>query len=197
MVLLKSFYVSTLSFASVLAATYQQVTNFGPNPTNTQMWMYKPDVLASPPPVLVGIHWCSGSALAFSSGTNYKALADQYGFIVIYPSAPDSGGCWDVHTTATLTHDAGGDSLGIASMVRYVISTYGADKNRVFATGISSGAMMTNVLLGAYPDLFKGGFALSGVPYGCFAGPDMWNSACSQGTISKTPAEWVSLIRCV
>ena len=62
-----------------------------------------------------------------------------------YPDAPDSGGCWDVHSDATLTHDAGGDSLGIASMVRYTIDQYGADPSRVFATGTSSGAMMTNV----------------------------------------------------
>ena len=33
------------------------------------------------------------------------------------------------------------------------------DRGRVFATGLSSGAMMTNVLLGDYPDVFKAGAA--------------------------------------
>jgi hypothetical protein len=46
-----------------------------------------------------------------------------------------SGGCWDVHSNATLTHDAGGDSLAIANMARYTITTYKADASRVFAVG--------------------------------------------------------------
>lgn len=96
-----------------------------------------------------------------------------------------------MHTNATLTHDGGGDSLGIASMVRYAIQSYGVDTSRIFATGVSSGAMMTNVLCGAYPDLFKAGSASAGVAFGCFAGPDLWNSACATGTVIKTPQEWV------
>lgn len=48
-------------------------------------------------------------------------------------------------------HDGGGDSLGIVSAVRWTIANFDADTSRIFATGISSGAMMTNVLIGAYP----------------------------------------------
>jgi acetylxylan esterase len=92
------------------------------------------------------------------------------GYYVIYPQAPRDGTCWDVATSATLTHNAGGDSLGIASAVRYAIAQWGVDPNKVFATGSSSGAMMTSVLMGAYPDLFKAGAVDSGEPYGCFAG---------------------------
>ena len=51
-------------------------------------------------------------------------------------------------------------------MVKYVESHYGGDPNRVYATGHSSGGMMTNVLLGAYPDVFKAGAAFAGVPFG-------------------------------
>ncbi|KAF8893493.1 acetyl xylan esterase [Infundibulicybe gibba] len=173
----------------------QQVTNFGTNPTNVGMFVYRPARVAASPPLIVAIHYCSGTAQAYFTGTEYANLADSLGFIVIYPNAPDSGGCWDVHTNATLTHDAGGDSLGIASMIRYAISTYGVDANRVFATGTSSGAMMTNVLAGAYPDLIKAGSAFAGVPYGCFAGPDLWNTACATGTITKTALQWGDLVR--
>ena len=96
-----------------------------------------------------------------------------------------------MHSTETLTHNAGGDSLGIASMIRYAITNYGVDPTRVYATGTSSGAMMTNVLLGAYPDLIAAGSAWAGVPYSCFAGAGMWNSNCAQGLLSKTAAQWV------
>jgi acetylxylan esterase len=98
------------------------------------------------------------------------------GFYVLYGNAPRSGGCWDVASSATLTHNAGGDSLGIASAVRYALKNWNVDPDRVFATGSSSGAMMTSVLMGAYPDLFKAGVVDSGVPYGCFAGSSDWNS---------------------
>ena len=186
--------LSTAAGAFAAAGQLVQVTNFGSNPTGVGMFLYKPAKLASPPPLIIAMHYCSGTAQAYFTGTQYANLADTHGFIVIYPNAPTAGGCWDVHTNATLTHNAGGDSLGIASMVRYAISTYGVDASRVFATGTSSGAMMTNVLMGAYPDLFQAGSAFSGVPYGCFEGPDAWNTQCALGELIKTPQEWVSIV---
>ena len=183
-----------VSGAFAAAGQLQQQSNFGSNPTNVGMFYYKPAKLANPPPLIVAMHYCTGTAQAYFSGTQYANLADSKGFIVIYPDAPDSGGCWDVHTNATLTHNAGGDSLGIISMVRFAIANWGVDPTRVFATGTSSGAMMTNVLMGAYPDVFAAGSAFSGVPYGCFAGAGMWNSQCSQGQLIKTPQQWVSVL---
>ena len=81
-------------------------------------------------------------------------------------------------------------------MVRYAIKTYGVDPNLVFVQGGSSGAMMTNVMLGAYPDLFKAGVAVSGVPYGCFKGSGLWNVDCANGRIVKTPQEWACTFLC-
>ncbi len=67
-----------------------------------------------------------------------------------------------------LTHNGGGDSQTIVNMVKYAAEHYGGDLNRTYVTGTSSGAMMTNVLVGAYPDVFKAGSVYSGVPDGCF-----------------------------
>ncbi|KAF8647117.1 hypothetical protein AX16_006949 [Volvariella volvacea WC 439] len=191
--------ILNLVMLAILARTtfaqLQQVTNFGPNPTNVGIYAYRPSGLPANPALIVAMHYCTGTAQAYYSGTRYATLANTYKFIVIYPNAPDSGGCWDVHTNATLTHDAGGDSLGIASAIRYAINTWGVDRNRVFATGTSSGAMMTNVLAGAYPDLIKAGAAFAGVPYGCFAGPGMWNSQCAQGQLTKTAQQWGDQVR--
>jgi hypothetical protein len=77
-------------------------------------------------------------------------------------------------------------------MITYTEQHYGGDPGRVYVTGASSGAMMTNVMLGDYPDVFKAGAAFMGVPFGCFAGPgvDVWNSACAQGQITMTPQAW-------
>lgn len=202
--LFKSLF--TLLFGAVgaraAAGSLEQVTDFGPNPTGVEMYVYKPEKLAHRPPLIVGIHWCHGTADAFYEGTQFANLSDTHGFVVIYPNAsatldytPGNEGCWDVYTNATLKHNGGGDSLGIASMVRHAIKHYGVDTEKIFVTGVSSGAMMTNVMCGAYPELFKACSASSGVPFGCFAGPDVWNTECANGENIKTPREWVCRFR--
>jgi len=179
------------------AAALTEVTGFGNNPSGLRMHLYVPDSVRPNPAILVAVHYCTGSGPAFYSGTQFASLADQYGFIVIYPSATRSGNCFDVSSPQALRHDGGSDPVGIVSMVRYVLQNRNADPNRVFVTGASSGAMMTNVLLGDYPDVFKAGAAFMGVPFACFATTDgsMWNSACANGTVIKTPQQWGDLAR--
>lgn len=87
-------------------------------------------------------------------------------------------------------------------MVNYAVNNYGADASRVYVTGSSSGAMMTNVLAGAYPDVFKAGTLYGGVPDGCFyvagAKPNTtpsWNSQCSGGKLVKTAQQWGDQVR--
>ena len=174
-----------------------EVTDFGPNPTGLQMFLYVPASVHKHPAVVVALHYCTGSGPAMFTGTRFAALADQFGFVVVYPSAPRDGHCFDVSSPGALRHNGDSDPVGIVSMVHHVVRTEHADKNHVFVTGISSGAMMTNVLLGDYPDVFRAGSAMMGVPFGCFATTDgsMWNSACANGTIIKTPQEWAALVR--
>ncbi|KIM23821.1 carbohydrate esterase family 1 protein [Serendipita vermifera MAFF 305830] len=181
--------------ASIPRATLTEITNFGSNPTGVRVWIYVPQNLAPNPPIVVGIHWCTGTANAFYTATGYGSLADQKGFIVIYPQTPNSDGCWDVHSTETLTHNAGGDSLGIVSAVRWTITNVNANASKVFATGSGSGAMRTNVLIGAYPDVFAAGSAVAGVPFACFEGTSRWSSECSTGNLIKTPQEWGDRVR--
>ena len=71
--------------------------------------------------------------------------------------------CWDVQNADSLTHGQGGDALGIVSMVNYTLNKYSGDAAKVYAMGGSSGAMMTNVLAGSYPDVFEAGAVFSGV----------------------------------
>ncbi|HEV7608771.1 MAG TPA: PHB depolymerase family esterase [Steroidobacteraceae bacterium] len=179
------------------AASLVEISGFGQNPSNLRMHVYAPDTLVSPPPILVAIHYCTGAGPAFFSGTEFRTLADRYGFIVIYPSATRSGACFDVSSAAALRRGGGSDPVGIMSMVTYVIQSYGANANRVYVTGASSGGMMTNVMLGDYPDVFKAGAAFMGVPFACFATTDgsMWNNTCSNGSLIHTPQEWGNLVR--
>ncbi|MEU8166877.1 extracellular catalytic domain type 1 short-chain-length polyhydroxyalkanoate depolymerase [Micromonospora sp. NPDC049004] len=189
---------AALTFASpASAATLTQVTGFGNNPTNLQMHLYVPDRVASRPGILLALHYCTGTGPAFYSGTQYASLADRYGFIVIYPSATRSSKCWDVASPQALRRGGGSDPVGLISMIDYVKQRYSADPDRVFATGTSSGAMMTNVMLGDYPDVFAAGASFAGVPFACFAtgGTSEWNSECANGQSIKTAQQWGDLVR--
>ncbi|MDG4757566.1 PHB depolymerase family esterase [Micromonospora sp. WMMD710] len=189
---------AALTFATpASAATLTQVTGFGTNPTNLQMHLYVPDRVASRPAILLALHYCTGSGPAFHSGTQYASLADRYGFIVIYPSVTRSSKCWDVASPQALRRGGGSDPVGLMAMVDYVRQRYAADPARIFATGTSSGAMMTNVMLGDYPDVFAAGASFAGVPFGCFAtgGSSEWNSECANGQLIRTAQQWGDLVR--
>ena len=112
--------------------------------------------------------------------------------MVVYPTVTRSSKCFDVYTQQALRRGGGSDPVGIKSMVDSGDPEPNGDRDRVYVTGASSGAMMTNVLLGDYPDVFKAGAAFSGVPATCFATtpPNEWNSNCSGGTIIRTAQQW-------
>jgi acetylxylan esterase len=179
------------------AASLVQVTNFGNNPTDLDMYIYVPSNVRPDPPILLALHQCTSSGPAFYSGTAFASLANEYGFIVIYPSATRSGSCWDVSSSQALTRNGGSDPVGLMSMITYTEQQYGGNPNQVYVTGASSGAMMTNVMLADYPDVFKAGAAFMGVPYYCFytGTVDGWNSACADGQVSMTAQAWGNLVR--
>jgi acetylxylan esterase len=185
---------------SASAATVQQITGFGNNPTGIGMYLYTPSNVVSHPPILVGVHACHGKGTDVCvQGSPFAAQADKYGFLLVCPSAVSSDGCWDVHSNAVLTHNGGGDASGIISMVNYVVQSKNGDASKVFVAGHSSGAMMTNVLIGSYPDLFKAGAAFAGVPFACFAQGSVdslgWNSSCANGNVTMTGVQWGNLVR--
>ncbi|KAK3290537.1 Alpha/Beta hydrolase protein [Chaetomium fimeti] len=179
-------------------AALSRVNDFGSNPSGAKMYIYVPSQLAESPPIIVAIHYCTGTAQAYYGGSPYAQLADQKGFIVIYPESPYSGTCWDVSSRASLSHDGGGNSNSIANMVSYTLEKYGGDASKVFVTGSSSGAMMTNVMAATYPEMFAAGIAYSGVAAGCFysqaGGTNAWNSSCANGQARGTPEVWAKMV---
>ncbi|KAI2617467.1 carbohydrate esterase family 1 protein [Hypoxylon sp. NC1633] len=193
---------STLFMASTaIAASLTQVPNYNNNATSkAQMYVYKPDNVVANPPLVVVIHSCQSSAQAYfqNSAIPWKQGSDGKGYITVWPSSPNSGTCWDVSSKQSLTHLGGGDSQAIANMILYAITTYGADPTRVYVTGGSSGAMMSNVLAATYPELISAVSLYSGVAAGCFVsasgGVDQWNNSCSGGQSQATPDKWRQVV---
>lgn len=166
----------------------------GAEPQWVSMYIYVPDVVVESPPILTIVHFCGGSAaLVYQQARDggMLAAADEHGFILLFPQT--SQNCWDVATEPSLTHGAGGDTLAIVHQVDYVVTNYGANPDRVYVTGTSSGAMTTQAMAAVYPDVFKGGVAFAGVPAGCWSvnNPDgQWSADCAGGQVTKSAEEW-------
>ena len=185
------------------AASLTQVNNWQGGislPTDVSMFVYVPDNVTANPPLLTLIHYCGGNASSvFGQASGLVQAADQYKYIIVVPSnggLNGTGRCWDITSKATQTRDGGGDSQAVIQMVRYALTTYKANANRVYSTGDSSGAMMTQLLLALYPDVFKAGASFAGVPAGCL------NAFDSQGLcglamngMAPTAAQWGNLVR--
>ncbi|HVY39824.1 MAG TPA: PHB depolymerase family esterase, partial [Polyangia bacterium] len=196
-----------LATPSARAASLQEVPNWTGGvsglPSDVSMYAYVPDKVVQNPPILTIIHSCGNNAAGvLGQAGQLKTAADQYGFILIVPqSNPTSKRCWTTDSTQVWTRDKGGDSNAIKQMVVYAISKYQANADRVYVTGCSSGAMMTELLLGLYPDIFKAGSSFAGMPGGCHGPNDNatnatgYNGTCAGGPVNYTPQQWGDLVR--
>lgn len=142
------------------------VPSFGSNPGGLSLYVHVPASLPANAPVVFALHGCTQSANAYM-GAGWNELADAVGFVVAYPeqtSSNNSQRCFRWWDPAHTTRDQG-EAKSIRSMVDYVRSQYGV--NDAYVTGLSAGGAMTAVMLATYPDVFRAGSIMSGLPYHC------------------------------
>jgi poly(hydroxyalkanoate) depolymerase family esterase len=174
-------------------------------PSYVNMYVYVPDKLAAKPPIVVAPHHCQGTGPGtYSEMSSLVSIANNNGFVMLFPEATGEN-CWDAGSARALKHDGGGDTQAIVQMVRYALSKYDGNASRVYSVGGSSGGIMTEALLGVYPDVFMAGVSLMGVPCGCWAqgygdvtgtgNTAQWSGACAGGNVTKTGQQWGDLVR--
>jgi poly(hydroxyalkanoate) depolymerase family esterase len=145
------------------------LTDFGSNPGNLRMLAYVPETLPASPPVVIALHGCCQNANEYDRGSGWSRLADRLGFLVVYPEqqpANNPKNCFSWFLSGDIARGKG-EALSIHQMVEHAIEKFGADRERVFVTGLSAGGAMAVVMLATYPETFAGGAIIAGLPYEC------------------------------
>jgi poly(hydroxyalkanoate) depolymerase family esterase len=119
-------------------------------------------------PLLVMLHGCKQNPDDFATGTRMNDLADQQGFLVVYPAQrarANGQKCWNWFDTKDQVREQGEPSL-IAGLTLEVAAGYAVEEQHIFIAGMSSGAAMAVIMGATYPELFAAVGAHSGLPYG-------------------------------
>lgn len=142
-------------------------------------WPASPPALGGKRALVLVLHGCSQSALgdvinsSSDAGFNWKAVADQYGAVILAPNATGnvySNHCWDYAST-NHNRTAGHDAVLLNLVNRFVTDArYAIDPNQVYVTGLSSGGGETMALGCMAPDVFAGIGINAGPPPGTSTG---------------------------
>ena len=117
-------------------------------------------------PLLVMLHGCHQDARSFAGGTRMNSIAEEQGFIVLYPQQSARANplrCWNWFRPRTA--DGSGEAAAIAALVRYVARLYPVDRSRVYLAGMSAGGAMTAILALCYGATFAACAIVSGMMY--------------------------------
>lgn len=105
-----------------------------------------------PAPLLVVLHGGGGNGEQIMNGTGFNALAEQNGFIALYP---DGLGGWNDEREIKSRINA--DDVGfLGALVDEFKALYSIDAGRVFFTGVSNGGMMSYYLACRMADQIAG-----------------------------------------
>jgi polyhydroxybutyrate depolymerase len=118
-----------------------------------------------PLPVVLGFHGGGGRAESFQRQSRMNEVSDRNGFMAVYPDGTGRARLytWNAGTCCGLAMRENVDDVGfVRAMIEELSKLYHIDRGRIFATGISNGAMFTYRLACEASDLIAGIGPVSG-----------------------------------
>lgn len=157
--------VFSISFYSQAGLT--ELKDFGKNPGNLLLFVHPPKVKKDNMPLVVALHGCNEDPATIAKQSDWNRLADENGFMVIYPQQRffnNPSYCFSWFNENDIKKNSG-ESGSIKEMIDFVCDSFHIDRTRIFAYGLSAGAVMTSALLADYPETFNTGAILAGGPF--------------------------------
>ncbi len=117
--------------------------------------------------MLVMLHGCTQNADDFARGTRMDVIAEEQGFLVLYPEqVPEANprGCWNWFSPGHQRRGAGEPDI-LSALIHQIGAQYGADEARVHLVGVSAGAAMAGLLAVACPHQFASLSMASGMSW--------------------------------
>lgn len=103
--------------------------------------VYRPAALPARPPLVVVLHGGLGTGEQAQRAYGWDALADAGGFVVAYPDGLDRA--WNAGGCCGNPARTGVDDVGfLTRMIDELVRTVPIDRDRIYLTGMSNGAMM-------------------------------------------------------
>jgi len=116
--------------------------------------VHVPAGLEQPTGLVINLHGAGMTGGAQAAMSNYNAVADQHGFVVVYPEGIDLS--WADGRGASVPDRQGVDDVGfLVALADRISRDFGIAPGRVFATGMSAGAFMANRLACTRADVFS------------------------------------------
>ncbi len=112
---------------------------------NRQFFIYQGSSYSGDAPILFVLHGYTSRALWIMNYSGFQSIADEFGFLVIYPQGtllPSTGQThWNVGgwTTSSTTNDVS----FINSLINFIDDEYSIDLKRIYSTGMSNGGYMS------------------------------------------------------
>ncbi|HEY9170036.1 MAG TPA: PHB depolymerase family esterase [Lutibacter sp.] len=183
------------SFQLISQNNLIEITDFGANKGNLEMYVYKPANNGMGVPLVVVLHGCVQTANEIAEQSGWNNIADSNNFMVLYPQQKAENNlnrCFNWYENADISKNDG-ESDTIKEMIQYAIENFNIDPSKIFVSGMSAGGAMANVLMANYPDLFNSGAVLAGIPFK--AANDLATAYFAmQGKVEKSNEEWVASI---
>ena len=153
--------------AAPAGSILRTLDHFGDNPGALAAWQHVPKQLPAAPPLVVVLHGCTQTAAGYDAGSGWSALAEDYGFVVLFPEQNRQNNanlCFNWFSVADTKRDQG-EAMSIRQMIASVVAEHRIDERRIYITGLSAGGAMANAMLACYPEVFAGGAIIAGLPY--------------------------------
>jgi polyhydroxybutyrate depolymerase len=115
---------------------------------------------SEPVALVLALHGGGGQADKMDRLTGFNDVADEEGFIVVYPQGINARWNDGRYVPSLLPVEPPDDVKFLGELVKQLTADYAIDENRIYSAGISNGGFMSYRLAVEYPDVFA---AVAGV----------------------------------